>query len=106
MLPNMASVLGTFEQTIIKREKTVSIVDFQEHITYTDENFRAVVQVADTETLNTDNLDFSKEYIAIHSTTALNINDTVQYKGNDYRIIQLKDYSDYGYFKAIAEEYK
>ena len=107
MIPNMSGVLVGFEQKITKRVVTTTTVDFVQTEVNADTTIKAVVQVADMETKQAENLDFSKRYIQIHSgKDNLDINDFVLYKTVKYRIVRKNNYSDYGYVETIGEQMK
>ena len=107
MLPDMSGVLSGFLQNITKRVQTKTVVDFVETITNVDTTIKAVVQVADMETKQAENLDFSKRYIQIHTPSDnLEINDFVIYKTVSYKIVRKNNYADYGYVETIGEQVK
>lgn len=106
MLPSMGEVLDDFLQSVKIKIVTVATVDFVETETVVENNIQAVVQVAQKEKLNPQALDWSKRYIQVHSKSPLDMRALVEYQGKDYKIFELNDYSDYGYFEAICEEVK
>ena len=106
MIPNMSDVLTDFEQIVQLKTTTQTIVNYRPVISSILTSFRAVVQPADKQNLQVADIDMSKEYLLIHSKTGLKINDIVVYKGKDYIIKTLGDFSDYGYYESIAEEVK
>ena len=105
-LPNMSSVLTAFEQTIILKSIVQTVVDHRPVDTPTPNTIKAVVQVAEKEKLQIEIVDWSLQYLMVHSKTSFTINDLIEYKGKDFKIIDLGDYSDYGYYESIAEEVK
>ena len=108
MLPDMSGVVDGFSQKIFKRTIATTTVDFVEtELPPVDTPIWATVQVADMETKQAENLDFSKRYIQIHrSKNDLSINDLVVYKTVLYKIVRKNDYEDYGYIEAIGEQVK
>jgi hypothetical protein len=118
-LPNMASVLTSFYQTITRKRVTVTTVDFVKQTVTDTAVVSAVVQVADQEAITAANLDTSKSYIQIHvaeggvnAQPVIKLNDLVEYRQNvsgpllDYRVVRENNYGEYGYVELIAEEVK
>ena len=103
---DVSDVLDDFKQTIIYRVTTVTTVNFQPTETIVDTNIEAVVQVAQKENLNVQAIDWSKQYLQIHANDPLKIGQKVVYKSKEFKIIDLNDYSDYGYYEITAEEIK
>lgn len=110
MLPNMADVLLEWElpYTILS---TTTIKDNQLNkstvVTQTDNN-KLVVQSQDKSKLNPNTIDWSLDYLCIHSRTRLNYNDYLLYEGKTY-IIKSADNADeglYGFYEYVGEEYK
>lgn len=106
MIPNLAHVLKFAEQSITKRVITVTSVDFEEVESVVDTTIQAVVQVADQETIQANNLDSSKRYLQVHTSDDLEIGDYVIYQQVEYKVVRESNYSDYGYRELIAEEQK
>ena len=65
-----------------------------------------VIQPAQKEDINVANVDWSKEYILIHSTQPLKINYFIKWDGILFKMFNLGNYKDYCYYEAIAEEVK
>lgn len=106
MLPNMAPYLKRFEQEIIKRTKAISTIDFVETVVNTDTVINAAVQVADQETIQKNNLDFSKIYIMVHTSSNLDIGNFLVWQGQEHKIVRRNYYIQYGYNEVVAEEVK
>lgn len=106
MILDMSPVLTRFEQNVILKTTTQTIVNHVPVLTIIPNTIRAVVQVADKEKLNIDNIDRSLQYLQIHSKIGFKINDVFEYKSQDFKIIDLSAYGDYGYFEGTAEEIK
>ena len=106
MMINVADVINDFKQPIIYRVTTTTTVNFQPTETITDTDINAVVQVAQKENLNVEAIDWSKQYLQVHANDPLEIGQKVVYKSKEFKIIDLNDYSDYGYFEITAEEIK
>jgi hypothetical protein len=86
--------------------KTVSItsVDFVETKVVTQTDFNGAVHPAQKAKQNPATIDWSKKYIKCFSTTPMVIGQFIEYKNQDYKIVESGDYSEYGYFSVIAEE--
>lgn len=105
-LMNMGSVLDFFSQAIKLKSITTSSVDFAETETVNESFISAVVQVADNDKLTADNIDYSLEYLMVHTRGLLENNQYIEYKGKDYKIISVNPYDDYGYNECVAEQTK
>ena len=105
-LPNMGNVLTRFEQSVKLKKTTQSIVDHRPVETTAETTINAVIQVAEKEKLQIAIVDWSLQYLMVHSKTSFTINDLIEYKGKDYKIIDLGNWSDYGYYESVAEEVK
>lgn len=107
MLPDMSDVLTEWEQSVILKTVTRTTVDFVDQIVITPKPLRAVVQVADKERLNPDEIDWSLRYILIHSKQPMQLGQYVEYQGTDYKLTQGDaNYQDYGYTELVGEEVK
>ncbi len=105
-LPNMSGVLTRFEQTVILKKVTQTVVYHRPVESTVDTSIKAVVQVAEKEKLQIEIIDWSLEYLMIHSKSQFDINDLIEYKSKNYKIIDLGNWSDYGYYESVAEEVK
>lgn len=103
---DMSDALDGFEQDVTFTEKSTFTVNFEEFETCTDVVIPAVIQPAQKENLSVENVDWSKEYILIHSTQQLKINYFVTWNGKQFRIFDLGNYVDYCFYESIAEEVK
>lgn len=106
VFPNVSEVLDDFEQTITKRVITIVTVEFEEVETVVESSIRAVVQVAEKENLKVENIDWSLQYVWVHSKTELDINNEVVWSGRTFKVIAREDYNDYGYYAVVGEEVK
>ena len=102
----MSDALSCFEQPVIFTEKETFTVDFEEYEKCKDITIPAVIQPAQKQSLNVGDVDWSKEYILIHSTSELKINYFVTWQGKMFKIIDLGNYNDYNYYEAVGEEVK
>ena len=105
-LPNMANVLTAFEQSVKLKRITQSIVNHRPVETPAETTINAVVQVAEKEKLQIAIVDWSLQYLMVHSKIPFAINDLIEYKSKNFKIIDLGNWSDYGYYESVAEEVK
>lgn len=107
MLPNLQFPVLFFSQPIILKKVTTIKKDFEVVFTIVEQQeILATVQPANKETLNIDSIDNSLIYLEIHSLEVLEINNFIEYKNKNYKIIEKGKYNDYGYNNVIAEESK
>ena len=106
MLPNMSNVLTAFEKPVILKRATQKIVDHRPVVEVVKSKIQAVVQVANKEKLQIASVNWSLRYLMVHTKTPFDINDLIEYKKKDYKIIDLGDYDDYGFHESVAEEVK
>jgi hypothetical protein len=85
---------------------TKTTVDFVETEVVTIRNQLCVVQVADKEKINSETIDWSLEYILVHSTVPVRIGEYVEFSGMDYKVVDRGPWRGYGFDEAIAEETK
>ena len=106
MLPDLSNAIKRFSQAVNLLRTTEKIVNHLPTEIEETIQIQAVIQPADKEKLTMDNLNYSLKYIQVNGLEPLKINDKISYKGTNYRIISLNDFSDYGYFEGIGEEIK
>jgi len=106
MLPNLSNTVKRFSQDVNLIRVTTTVINHKPVEEETNIAIKAVIQPADKEKLNIDKIDYSLKYILINSTDEMRIKDKLEYKSTKYRIIAVEDFSDYGYYRAIAEEVK
>lgn len=107
MLPDMSSVLTDWSQPVVLKTRTETTVDFVPVVTITALPIMAVVQPADPEKLQVDQIDFSLEYIQIHSVSPMAIGQYVEWMGRDFKLVPFrKGYGQYGYTESVGEETK
>lgn len=96
-----------FVQAVTLKTVTFDTVDFQPVApAVTAIEILASVQPADKRKLNPDTIDWSLDYKMIHSATPLDLGKFIEYGGRDYKIIQLNNYGDNGYYEVVGEETK
>jgi len=107
MLPDMSDVLTEWSQPVILKTVSSTTVDFVETETVIALPIMAVVQPADPEKLKVEQIDFSLEYIQIHSVSPMTIGQYVEWLGRDFKLVPFrKGYGQYGYVEAVGEETK
>lgn len=103
---DISDALTEWERPTIIKTVTVTTVDFVETETVTARTQNCVVQVANKEQLNKDTIDWSKEYLLIHSKESLSMGELIEFNGKDYRVFSRGLWDGYGYIEVIAEETK
>lgn len=106
MLPNMSDVLTVWESPATIKTVTKATVNFVETNTVAGRTQNCVIQVADKEKLNLDTINWSLEYITVHSKLNIEIGELIEYKARDFIVISRAPWDDYGYSEVIAEETK
>jgi len=107
MLPDMSDVLTEWAQTVQLKTVTDTTVDFVPVRAVTVAPLLAVIQPADAERMQVDQIDYSLEYIQIHSVTAIQIGQYIEWDGRDFKLVpSRKGYGQYGYTDAVGEETK
>lgn len=99
----MYEALQGWLQPLTIKTITTTTSDFIPTVSVDCKPFQAVVQPTKKTGLNADQLDWSRVHYTFHSGSGVNYGDLVEYKGNDYKIISIADYSDYGFFESIGE---
>jgi hypothetical protein len=103
----MSAVLTEWSQPVVLKTRTETTIDFVPAVIITGSDIMAVVQPADPERLKVDQIDFSLEYIQIHSVSPMAIGQYVQWDGRDFKLVPFrKGYGQYGYTEAVGEETK
>lgn len=107
MLPDMSEVLTEWSQPVTLKTVTVTTIDFIETRIVGAVVIPAVVQPADPEKLKVEQIDFSLEYIQIHSVSPMAIGQYVEWDGRDFKLVPFrKGYGQYGYTECVGEETK
>lgn len=105
MILDMSDVLEEFEQTVQLKTQTITTIDFEPVKVVTVNPIEAVVQVADKEKLSLDSLNWSKQYIWVHTSETIDIGQFIEWHGKDFKLVAAgDDYSDYGYTAFYGEE--
>lgn len=107
MLPDMSDVLDEWARGVMLKTVTETAVDFVKTVVVLSVPIMAVIQPADAEKLQVDQIDYSLEYIQIHSVTPMAIGQFVEWDGRDFKLVPFrKSYGPYGYTEAVGEETK
>ncbi|WP_145562389.1 hypothetical protein [Yersinia aldovae] len=103
---DMSDALIGWEQPVSLKTKTETTVDFKPTVTVVSQDILAVVQSANKENLTLDSLDWSKEYLLIHTRLKIEAGQFIEKGGRDYKVVSPANYMDYGFCAVIAEETK
>lgn len=103
MLPDMSDVLDDWKVPVRIKTITKQTTDFVDTSTVAGRDIDAVIQVAQKERLNTNQIDFSLAYKTLHSESPVSVNELLEFEGADYKIIDAGDWQRYGYTEALCE---
>lgn len=106
MLPDMSDVLTEWELPRLIKTVTITSVDFVQTEVVAGRTQNCVIQVAEKEKLNPATIDWTLEYLMIHSKLGIQQGEYVEYQGADYKVIGRGPWGSYGYTEVIAEETK
>lgn len=106
MLPNVADALPGWTQAALVKTVTETTIDFKPVTVVTGQTVQAVIQPTQKTRLNADTLDWSQRHITLHSVTLLELGQYVEHRGADYKIVEVQDWTDYGYCEAVCEATK
>lgn len=103
MLPDMSDVLVDWEIDVLLKTITERTIDQVRSDIVQVAPLRAVVQPAQKKSINPDLLDWSREYLQIHSRSPLALGQVIEFQGRDYKIVDLGNYQLYGFTEVVAE---
>lgn len=106
MIPDVSEALEEWVLPYTIKMLTRTTVDFEPVDVVTGRTVQCIVQVADKNKLNTDQIDWSKRYLRIHTAAQLTNGEFIEFGGEDYKIIDNGDWLLYGYTEAVAEQTK
>ncbi len=106
MKPNLSRAIRAWQESYTIKTVTTTTVDFVETEAVIGRSQRCVIQPADPEKINIDTINWSLEYIIVHSPQAIDIDELIEYKGKDFLVSTRGAWGDYGFFRVIAEETK
>lgn len=101
-LPNVSDAMASWFQPMQFLLLTKTVVGFQNFETTSPVNFRGVIQpMADKTLMVKPEGERDWSWMQLHSdpSLALNTDDVVIYSGTQYRVMALKDYTQYGYLE-------
>jgi hypothetical protein len=103
---DVSEALDEWLQAVTIKTVTKATVDFEPNNTVVARSQECVVQVAEKEKLNPDTIDWSKEYIMVHSKSAIEISELVEYYSEDFIVTEKAPYRGYGFYEVIAVQTK
>lgn len=103
MLPDMSDVLTEWEVAVLIKTVDRVTVDFEPADLISGRTIQAVVQNAQRDQLTTAQIETGQRYLMVHAKTNLYRGEFIEYQGKDYKCTSDANWSDYGYFEAIAE---
>jgi hypothetical protein len=105
-LPDVSDALREWEQPITVNAVTVNRVDGVATETRTPRTVDMVVQVAEAQQLQVEQLDWSKRHIQCHTRADIFMKEIVEFQGEDYIVRSRNPYGQYGYTEVFAEVIK
>jgi len=107
MLIDMSDVLDDWAQGVTLKTVSNMTVDFVPIVTVSALSIAAVIQPADPEKLQVGQIDYSLEYIQVHSVTPMAIGQYIEWQGRDFKLVPFrKGYQQYGFSEVVGEETK
>jgi len=103
---DVSDALTEWERPTVIKTVTESTVDFEPATVVTGRSQLCVVQVADKEKINPGTIDWSLEYILIHSRSGIEMDELIEHDGRDYKVTDRGPWRGYGYTESIAVETK
>ena len=106
MLPDMSDTLLEWEIPVLLKTVTQQTINFHPADIVTVSPLQAVVQPAQKDRLNPEQIDWSLRYLQIHARTQLGVGQFIEWEGEDYKITEDGDYRLYGFSDVVAEQTK
>ena len=103
---DVSDALTDWEQPTVIKSVTESTVDFQPVTVVTVRSQLCVVQVANKEKINPGTIDWSLEYIMVHSRQGIEMDELIENDGRDYKVTDRGPWRGYGYTEVVAAETK
>ena len=103
---DVSDALTDWEQATVIKSVTESTVDFQPVTVVTGRSQLCVIQVAEKEKINPGTIDWSLEYIMVHSRQGIDIDELIVHDGRDYKVTDRGPWRGYGYTEVVAAETK
>lgn len=106
MLPDVSSALSGWATPHTVIAVTVETVDFVPAETLAPRTVDLMAQPADKEKLNYDQLDWSLDYVTIHSLATIELGERITHNGTEYKIVSRGNWAAFGYWETLGEEIK
>jgi hypothetical protein len=103
---DVSDALTEWERPTVIKTVTETTVDFQPVETVTARTQSCVIQFAEKEKLNPATIDWSLEYILIHSRSGIEMDELIEHDGRDYKVTDRGPWRGYGYVEVVAAETK
>lgn len=103
---DMSDVVLEFAQTLAFKSATQTVVDYKPVMTYTTSTKQGTIYPSKVDELKAFAIDRSLAYYTVYTIQDVKINDLLEYKSKDFKMINKEDFMDYGYVKSIFEEVK
>jgi hypothetical protein len=103
---DVSDTLTEWERPTVIKTVTESTVDFQSVTVVTERSQLCVIQVAEKEKLNPATIDWSLEYIMVHSRQGIEMDELIEHDGRDYKVTDRGPWRGYGYTEVVAVETK
>jgi hypothetical protein len=103
---DVSDALTEWERPTVIKTVTETTVNFIPVESVASRTQNCVIQVAEKEKLNPSTIDWSLEYLMIHSKLLIEIDELIEYEGMDYIVIERGQWRGYGFTKVIAVETK
>lgn len=101
---DMSDVLAGETSPTTVKTVTTTTVDFEEQQSVTPRTIEALVQPQDPTQLQSDTIDWSLEYIMVHSPEPVEVGEFVEHRGKDFKIVTRSPWDRYGFTEVIGEE--
>ena len=103
---DVSDALTDWERPTVIKTVTEVTVDFNPVFTVVQRSQPCVIQVADKEKINPGTIDWSLEYILVHSRLDIEMDELIEHDGRDYKVIDRGPQRGYGYTVVTAAETK
>lgn len=103
MLPDVSNVLTDWERTVTIKNVARTTTDFVESDVVTERSQLVVVQVAEKGRLNSKTINWSLQYLMVHSKEEILLGEFIEFNEADYKVIMIGVWNGYGYIEVVAE---
>ena len=100
----MSDVLTAWERPVLIKTVTTTAVDFEPVETVAGRTQDCVVQVAEKERLNPDTIDWTLEYLMVHSKSGIEQGEYIEFDGRDYRLSSADHGADTGTLRWLPRK--